>query len=251
MAHASVSSLLPIHAGLSVPIAEKPSSDVWSRPLRKAFLKSVTSYFAREGKWRNAGRAALKDHCSSRTKIRLCVGAREGRKTLGRPGGGAGARTGPRAAQVRRGTRELRRRPRGANHVRPRPQEDPRRPALRPLVRPGRSAQLRPPLAHPADGLCARRLRGQADHRHPQHLVRPQPLPRALQGPGRRREARRAGGGRLPCRDAGDHAQRKLHEADDDALPQPAGDGGGGADPRASGRWRRADGRLRQDHARR
>ena len=42
---------------------------------------------------------------------------------------------------------------------------------------------------------------------------------------------------------------RELHEADDDALPQPPGDGGRGADPRASGGRRGADGRLRQDHA--
>ena len=43
---------------------------------------------------------------------------------------------------------------------------------------------------------------------------------------------------------------RELRQADDDALPQPAGDGDRGADPRASGRRRGADGRLRQDHAR-
>ena len=93
------------------------------------------------------------------------------------------------------------------------------------------------------------RLHGQADHRHPQHLVRPQPLPRALQAARRGREARRARGRRLPGRDAGDHALRELHEADDDALPQPPRDRDRGADPRAPGRWRRADGRLRQDHA--
>ena len=126
----------------------------------------------------------------------------------------------------------------------------PERPPLRPLVRPRRPPQLRPSLAHHADGLRPGRLPGQADHRHPQHLVRPQSLPRPLQAAGRGREARRAPGRRLPGRDAGDHALRDLHEADDDALPQPARHGDRGADPRASGRWRRADGRLRQDHAR-
>ena len=121
--------------------------------------------------------------------------------------------------------------------------------ALRPLVRPGRPQELRPPLADAADGLCARRLPRPADHRHPQHLVRPQPLPLTFQKPGRGREARGAAGRGLSGRDAGDRALRDLHEADDDALPEPAGDGGRGADPRASGGRRGADGRLRQDHA--
>ncbi len=40
-----------------------------------------------------------------------------------------------------------------------------------------------------------------------------------------------------------------LREADDDALPQHAGDGGRGIAARPSGRRRGADGRLRQDHA--
>ena len=63
-------------------------------------------------------------------------------------------------------------------------------------------------------------------------------------------EARRAAGGRLPARDAGDLAQRGLPEADDDALSQPARDGDGGGVAVSSGRRRRAARRVRQDHAR-
>ena len=132
----------------------------------------------------------------------------------------------------------------------PQPRESPRGAALRPLVRAGRPAGA----SATARGCCRWAMRaadyhGPADHRHPQHLVRPQPLPRPFQEPGRGREARGAAGRGVSGRDAGDDAVRDLHEADDDALPQPAGDGGRGADPRASGGRRGADGRLRQDHA--
>ena len=44
--------------------------------------------------------------------------------------------------------------------------------------------------------------------------------------------------------------RRELHQADLDALPQHAGDGGRGDDPQPPVRRRGADGRLRQDHAR-
>ena len=59
-----------------------------------------------------------------------------------------------------------------------------------------------------ADGLRSPGLGGQADHRDHQYLVRPQPLPRALQAARRGREARRAAGGRLSDGAAGDLALR-------------------------------------------
>ena len=76
-------------------------------------------------------------------------------------------------------------------------------------------------------------------------------LPHALQAARRGREARRPAGRRLPDGAAGAVAVGELRQADHHALPQPAGDGGRGAAARPSGRRRRADGRLRQDHARR
>ena len=99
-------------------------------------------------------------------------------------------------------------------------------------------------------GYSRRRLRRQADHRHPQHLVRPQPVPRPFQDPRRGRQARRAAGGRLSRRTAGDVALGEQGQADDHALSQFPRDGDRGTDPLASRRRRRADGRLRQDHAR-
>ena len=60
------------------------------------------------------------------------------------------------------------------------PAQDAGRPPQPPLVRQGRPALVRPPLAGPAAGLRRRRLCGQAGHRHPQHLERREPLPRAL-----------------------------------------------------------------------
>ncbi len=75
-------------------------------------------------------------------------------------------------------------------------------------------------------------------------------MPRPLQASRRGREARRAAGGRLSRRAAGDLAVRKHGEAHDHALPQLPRHGDGGADPLAARRRRRADGRLRQDHAR-
>ena len=79
---------------------------------------------------------------------------------------------------------------------------------------------------------------------------RHQPVPRALQGAGRGRQARRVPGRRLSARIAGDLAQRAVRQADDDALPQLAGDGDRGAAAQPSAGRGGADGRLRQDHAR-
>ena len=53
------------------------------------------------------------------------------------------------------------------------PQET-RRAAFESLVRPERHARVRPSFAHGADGLFARRLPGQAGHRHHQHVERHQ-----------------------------------------------------------------------------
>ena len=118
------------------------------------------------------------------------------------------------------------------------------------LVRGERPALFRPSLAHGADGLRTRRLRGQAGDRDHQHLERHQRLPHAFQAAGRGGEARRVGGGRLSGRIAGDDAVRAVPEADDDDVSQLSGDGGGGGFALLSCRRRGADGRLRQDHAR-
>src|SRR5215217_297573 len=56
------------------------------------------------------------------------------------------------------------------------------------------------------------------------------PFPRA----GAVDQARHPAGGRLPARTAGAVAVGAFRQADDDALPQPAGDGMRGADPLAS-----------------
>ena len=58
-------------------------------------------------------------------------------------------------------------------------------------------------LPHHADGLWPRGLGRPAGHRHHQHLVRHQSLPRAFQASRRGREARHAAGRRLPDRAAG------------------------------------------------
>ena len=124
-----------------------------------------------------------------------------------------------------------------------------RRAAQRALVRARRPARLRPSLARHADGLRAGGLGRPAGDRHPQHLVGRPALPHALQEPRRRREARHPAGRRLPDGAAGAVAVGKLPEAHHHALPQSPGDGRRGAVARPSRRRRRADGRLRQDHA--
>ena len=74
----------------------------------------------------------------------------------------------------------------------------------------------------------------------------PRPSARARRG----REARRLAGRRLSDRAAGDVACRAVREAFDHALPQPPRHGMRGTAAQPSDRRRRADGRLRQDHAR-
>ena len=74
-------------------------------------------------------------------------------------------------------------------------------------------------------------------------------MPHAFQAARGGRQARGVVGGRIPAGAAGDVAVGAVPEADDDALPQPAGDGDRGAAALLPDRRRRADGRLRQDHA--
>ena len=62
-------------------------------------------------------------------------------------------------------------------------------------------------------------------------------------------KARRPRGRRLPDRVPGDEPRRDADAPDDDAVPQPGGDGRRGVDPRQSVRRRRAADGLRQDDA--
>ena len=117
------------------------------------------------------------------------------------------------------------------------------------LVRARRSPRLRPSLARDADGIRAGGMEGPACHRDPQHLVGCAAVSYALQEPRRRRQARHPDGRRLSDGAAGAVAVGILPEADHHALPQHAGDGCRGITARSSRRRRRADGRLRQDHA--
>ena len=123
----------------------------------------------------------------------------------------------------------VRRHPRRPVRDWPRGPQNSRGTPLPPLVRREGPAVLRPPLAHRADGLRRRGLPRQAGHRDRQHLVRHQPVPHALQAAGGGRQARGVVGGRVPAGAAGDVAVGAVPEADDDALPQPAGDGDRGA----------------------
>ena len=118
-----------------------------------------------------------------------------------------------------------------------------------PLVRGARPAGVRAPLAHPADGLRARGLRRQAGDRDRQHLVRHQPVPRALQGAGGGRQARRVPGRRLPLE------LPAISLSEPSSSPPPCSTATSSPwRPRspalAPGGRRGADGRLRQDHAR-
>ena len=129
--------------------------------------------------------------------------------------------------------------------------QTPRGPAQPSLARRQRPALVRPPLAPAPVRLRRDRLGRQAGDRHHQHLERDQRLPRASALARRGREARRAAGRRLSGRAAGDVARRAVREADHHALSQFPGDGDRGAAAQPSDRRRGADGRLRQDHARR
>ena len=83
-----------------------------------------------------------------------------------------------------------------------------------------------------------------------QLVVGARQLQRAPARPGRGGQARRPAGRRLPARVPGHVARRVADEADDDALPQPDGDGRRGVDPLLPARRRRPADRLRQDEPR-
>ena len=128
-----------------------------------------------------------------------------------------------------------------------RPRRQPHGPSQPPLVRQGRPALVRPPLPRQAGGVQPRRHRRQAGHRHPEHVERRQPVPHALPRARRGGQARHLAGGRVPDGNPGHDARRDVHEAEHDALSQPARDGGRGSAALVSRRRRRPDGRLRQD----
>ena len=98
-------------------------------------------------------------------------------------------------------------------------------------------------------GLQRRGHGRETGHRDPEHLERRESLPHALQAARRGRQARRLAGRRLPDGDPRPDAGRDVHEAQHDALSQPAGDGRGGSASRLPGRRRRPARRLRQDRA--
>ena len=113
-----------------------------------------------------------------------------------------------------------------------------------------RSALVRPSLAAAPVRLRPRRLGRQAGHRHHQHLERHQRLPRPFARAGGGRQTRRLSGRRLSDRAACDVARRAVRQTVDHALPQLPRHGVRGVAALPSDRWRGADGRLRQDHAR-
>src|SRR5690606_16924716 len=117
-----------------------------------------------------------------------------------------------------------------------------------PLARRAGSARLRSPLPAPTDGLRSCGLRRKARYRDHQYLVRYQPVPRPSADPRGGGEARYLASGGLSHRTPCDAPFGTLREADDDALSQLPGDGGGGAAAQSPDRWRRPVGRLRQDH---
>ena len=98
-----------------------------------------------------------------------------------------------------------------------------------------------------SSGVTDETFRGKPRDRHLQQLERARQLQRPPARAGRVGQARRAAGRRLPARVPGHVARRVADEADDDALPQPDGDGRRGVDPRLPARRRRPAHRLRQD----
>ena len=121
------------------------------------------------------------------------------------------------------------------------------RPAQRRVVRAPRSGRVPAPLVAEVDGCERRDVSRAAADRDLQQLERARQLQRPSARPGGVGEAGCAAGRRVPARVPGALARRVADEADDDAVPQPDGDGRRGVDPRLSaGRRRPADG-LRQD----
>ena len=113
-----------------------------------------------------------------------------------------------------------------------------------PLVR-----RSRPGRVHPSRVARGRPDRRAAGDRDLQPVVGARALQPAFSGPRRGGETRDRGSRRDPRGVLDDVARREPDEADDDALPQPDGDGGGGVHSRLPDRRGGADRRLRQDRA--
>ena len=96
-------------------------------------------------------------------------------------------------------------------------------------------------------GVTDRDVPRASGNRHLQQLERARQLQRAPARPRRVGEAGRAAGRRVPARVPGRVARRVADEADDDALPEPHGDGRRGVHPRLPAGRRRPAHRLRQD----
>src|SRR5262245_46205313 len=123
-------------------------------------------------------------------------------------------------------------------------------PAEKPqLVRAQRPRWLRPSLVAQGRRIQRRRLRRPPGRRHRQLVVGADELQRASATGGRGGQAGRMERGRLPGRVPDHLAGRSAHEAYDDALPQPDGDGRRGMSAGLSPRRGRAPVGLRQDDA--
>ena len=107
--------------------------------------------------------------------------------------------------------------------------------------------RLPPPLVAQVHGCHGRDVPRAPGHRHLQQLERARQLQRPPARARRVGQARGAAGGRVPARVSGDVARRVADEADDDALPEPHGDGRRGVHSLLSARRCRAADRLRQD----
>ena len=118
------------------------------------------------------------------------------------------------------------------------------------MVRPQRPRRVPPSLVAEVDRRRGRGVPRTPRDRHLQQLERARELQRAPARSRRVGEAWRAPVRWVPARVPGDVARRVAHEADDDALPEPHGDGRRGVDPGEPARRRRPAHRLRQDEPR-
>ena len=167
---------------------------------------------------------------SPRAVFAACPDCRAAPRVLRCGGTGAGGRPcGPRVAAAPRRARvsETPTMRNGANFGRRNGA-----PPQRGVVRAPRPRRLPAPLLAEVDGRHRRDVPRPAGDRHLQQLERARQLQRPPARAGRVGQARRAAGGRLPARVPGHVARRVADEADDDALPQPDGDGRRGVHPR-------------------
>jgi len=116
------------------------------------------------------------------------------------------------------------------------------------LVRRWGQERLHRAPSPPSGGVLRRPVRRTARGRHREHLVGAEPVQRPPATARRGRSTRYPAGGRIRAGVPGDVPGRTSPPPDIHALPQPDGDGAGGAVPRESaGRGGGVD-RLRQDH---